>query len=319
YNIPAVKALQFVGIYGDAGFIQFAQKLGITTLDRADYGLALTLGGGEVPLLQLAGAYGALAHSGQRVFPVAIRQISDFNGKVICQQPLAPGDLKSDPPSCQTPPENWGQQIITPENAFLIGDILSDNAARTPAFGLNSPLQLSFPAAAKTGTTNDFRDNWTIGYTPDLVAGVWVGNADFTEMVHSTGVTGAAPIWHNFMEDALAGKATPFTRPPGVVEKTICGISGTEPSDFCPPNFHHTELFTVANGPLPKERDLWQQAFIDPFTGLRQTADCAQFYQGDRLFDQGTTARRGRRSTASTRPSLGRRPPTAARIRPIPS
>src|SRR5690606_40577025 len=127
--------------------------------------------------------------------------------------------------------------------AYLISDILADNEARTPAFGPNSVLRLSFPAAVKTGTTNDFRDNWTIGYTPELVVGVWVGNADFTPMVNTSGVTGAAPIWHNFMEAALAGRATPFARPAGIVDKTICGISGAEPSEFCPPQSLRTEQF----------------------------------------------------------------------------
>lgn len=289
YNIPAVKALQFVGIYGDAGFIKFAEALGITSLDRNDYGLSLTLGGGEVPLIQMVGAYGALANSGQRVFPVAVLKITDFNGQVICQQPLRASDQVANWPPCQLPPENWGKQVITPENAYLIGNVLADNEARTPAFGPSSPLLLSFPAAVKTGTTNDFRDNWTIGYTPDLVAGVWVGNADFTPMVHTTGVTGAAPIWHAFMEGALAGKATPFARPGGIVEKTICSISGAEPSEFCPPSFIRTELFSATNGPLTKDRDLWEKAFIDPFTGLRQSADCAKYYQQDLLFTQEKT------------------------------
>lgn len=289
YNIPAVKTLQFVGIYGDGGFVQFAETLGITSLTSDQYGLALTLGGGEVPLLQMVGAYGALANGGRRVFPIAIRKITDLDGKVVCEQPLTPADLQTDPPPCQTPPPagNWGQQVVSPENAFLVGDILSDNAARTPAFGPNSPLLLSFPAAVKTGTTNDFRDNWTIGYTPNLVAGVWVGNADFTPMVHTTGVSGAAPIWHNFMEGALGGgQAAAFARPPTIVEKTICGLSGAEPSEFCPPEEQRTELFASDRPPLPAERDLWQKAFLDPYTGLRLTAECAAYYQNDRLLEQ---------------------------------
>jgi penicillin-binding protein 1C len=289
YNIPAVKALQFIGIQGDKGFLSFAKTLGITTLTRPDYGLALTLGGGEVPLLEMVGAFGALADGGLRAFPVAIRSITDSGGTtVICQQPLARSDLNGSVPPCQTPPDNWKQPVISPETAYLITSILSDNSAfgRAPAFGSNSPLNLSFPAAVKTGTTNDFRDNWTIGYTPDLVTGVWVGNADMTAMVHTTGVTGAAPIWNKFMESALAGHATPFSRPVGIVEKTICGLSGTEPSESCPPDTIHTEVFAANNGPLPKERDLRQKAFVDPFTGLRQTAECAKYYQNDLVYSQ---------------------------------
>jgi penicillin-binding protein 1C len=298
YNIPAVKALQYVGVYGQvsaanpaapeatSGLISFAEELGVTTLTRSDYGLALTLGGGEVPLVEMVEAYGALANGGRRVSPFAISQITDFNGAVICQQPLAPGELKDDPPACQKPPENWGDQVVSPENAFLISDILSDNDARTPAFGPNSPLRLSFPAAVKTGTTNDYRDNWTIGYTPDLVTGVWVGNADFTPMQGTSGVTGAAPIWRQFMEQALAGKATPFVRPQSIVEREICAISGAEPSEFCPPDQRRRELFAADTLPLPKERDLWQRAYIDPFTSLRQTAECAQAYPLEQLETQ---------------------------------
>ncbi len=285
YNIPAVKALQFIGIYGDGAFLPFAQTLGIESLTRGDYGLALTLGGGEVTLVEMVDAYAALADAGRRVFPVSIARVTDSSGKVVCQQPLTPADLNEDPPPCQTPPANWGQPVVSAETAYLLSDILSDNNARTPAFGPSSALLLSFPAAVKTGTTNDYRDNWTIGYTPDLVTGVWVGNADFTPMVNTSGVTGAAPIWHNFMEAALAGRATPFSRPPGIVEKQICATSGAEPGEFCPPDQIRTEIFDSLHLP-PKERDLLQRAYVDPFTNLRQTAECASYYQNDALLQQ---------------------------------
>ena len=234
YNIPAVKALQFTGIFGDGAFIPFARSLGIESLNREDYGLSLTLGGGDVTPLELVTAYSALANGGRRVFPISIARITDSAGNLVCQQWLTPTETPTATPSCQTPPANWGQPVLSAETAYLISHILADNDARTLAFGPNSALLLSFPAAVKTGTTNDFRDNWTVGYTPDLVTGVWVGNADFTPMVNTTGVTGAAPIWHNFMEAALAGRAAPFVRPGGIMERQICAISGTEPSEFCP-------------------------------------------------------------------------------------
>ena len=160
YNVPAVKTLDYVGIYdnpdtpGEDGLVAFARRLGITTLNRDDYGLSLTLGGGEVTLLDLTGAYAAVANGGRRVPPTAITQIVDFNGNVVYEY---------NPPT--------GEQVIRPEHAFLISSILSDNEARTPAFGQNSVLNLPFQAAAKTGTTNDFRDNWTMGYIPE--AGSW--------------------------------------------------------------------------------------------------------------------------------------------------
>ncbi len=289
YNIPAVKALEFVGIYGEPGFIKFAERLGISAFTQNTYGLALTLGGGEVPLSQMVTAYGALANGGRRVFPIALRQITDKDGNVICQQPLRPDQLKDSPPPCQTPPADWDTQVLSPETAYLISDILADNSARTPAFGPNSQLLLSFPAAVKTGTTNDYRDNWTIGYTPDLVTGVWVGNADFTPMIGTSGVTGAAPIWHEFMEAALASHATPFSRPPGIVDKSICGLSGVEPSEYCPPGVIRNEMFASGKLPITADRDLWQKAFVDSFTGLRQTAECAKYYQNDQLLGQQKT------------------------------
>ncbi|MCC7361793.1 MAG: transglycosylase domain-containing protein [Anaerolineales bacterium] len=286
YNIPAVKALAFTGIYGDGAFLPFAHSLGIAAFNREDYGLALTLGGGEASLLEMTNAYAALANSGQRTFPVSILRITDAVGNVICQQPLRPAEMQPNTPACQPAPDNWNQPVISAETAYLISDILADNNARSPAFGANSALQLSFPAAVKTGTTNDYRDNWTIGYTADLVVGVWVGNADYTPMVNTSGVTGAAPIWHQFMEGALAGRATPFARPAGIVERTICAVSGAEPSEFCPGDQQRSEVFAANHLPLSKERDLWQRAYLDPFTSLRQTADCARYYQNDALFQQ---------------------------------
>lgn len=293
YNIPAVKALQFVGIYdtldgngnvASPGFISWARTLGVDTLTRNDYGLSLTLGGGEVPLLEMVEAYGALANNGWRAYPYAVARITDRNGNVICQHPATPEEAAATPP-CEAPPENWGAQIITAETAYLIADIMSDNAARSPAFGFTTPLRLSFPAAVKTGTTNDNRDNWTIGFTPDLVTGVWVGNADFTAMKGTTGVTGAAPIWNVFMETALAGKATWYQRPPTIVDAEICAASGARPSEFCPGDLRFVERFAqnerFAQGVQPPgpEQDLWRSVFVDPFTGLTMTADCASSYQ----------------------------------------
>ena len=169
FNIPAVKTLQFVGVYDDPttpekdGMIAMAERLGITSLTQPDYGLALTLGGGDVSLLEMTSAFSVFADGGKKVPPVAILKIVDFQGNVIYEY---------------KPPE--GEQVIRPEHAFLISSILSDNQARSLMFGSNSALNLPFQVAAKTGTSNDFRDNWTLGYTPDLVTGVWVGNADYT-------------------------------------------------------------------------------------------------------------------------------------------
>ncbi len=268
FNIPAVKTLQFVGIYDDPntpqkdGMIGTAERLGITTFTRDDYGLSLTLGGGEVSLLQLTGAYSVFANAGVRIPPVGILKITDNAGNVVYQYQVPKGD-----------------QAISPQHAYLMTSILSDNQARSWMFGSNSALNLPFPVAAKTGTTNDFRDNWTMGYTPDLTVGVWVGNADYTPMVGTTGLSGAAPIWSQFMQAAemqiTNNHPTPFTRPPGIVDKVICAISGAEPSKWCPQE--RTEIFAENQPPLPADDDLWKKAVIDTWTGLLASSDCNEF------------------------------------------
>ena len=186
YNIPAVKLLDAVGV---DRMLEQARAMGITSLSRDTtwYGLSLTLGGGEVTLLDLTTAFHTLANQGQFVAPQAIRfTTAEDEAYNMASEVQA------------------GEQVVTPATAFLVTSILSDNEARTPAFGENSPLKLSRPAAAKTGTTTDYRDNWTMGYTRYLVTGVWAGNSDGRPMRNASGVTGAAPIWHAFMEAVLA-------------------------------------------------------------------------------------------------------------------
>ncbi len=263
YNIPAVKTLQYVGL---PAFLEMAHRLGINSLNRPDYGLSLTLGGGDVTLLELTGAYAVFANGGRRVPPVAVLRIVDDYGRVIEEY---------------HPPE--GEQVISPQHAYLITDILADNEARTPAFGPNSVLRLSRPAAVKTGTTNDWRDNWTVGYTPDLVAGVWVGNSDNTPMAHISGVTGAGPIWHNFMEEALAD--TPpheFVRPEGIETIEICADSGTIPSPVCPRK--KLEIFAAGQGPLGPEHDIHQLVRIDRTTGQLATEFCPENLVEEKYF-----------------------------------
>jgi len=265
YNIPAVKALQFVGIYdnpnveGEDGVINFAKRMGITTLTRDDYGMSLTLGGGEVSLLQMTSAFSIFARGGTKIDPIAITRIEDYQGNVIFDagQPT-------------------GERVISPEHAYLISSILSDTKARVPMFGSDSVLNLDFQAAAKTGTTNDFKDNWTLGYTPDLAVGVWVGNADNSEMVDTTGVTGAAPIWAEYLtwgENYLTNNnPSEFVRPDGIVDYVICSVSGAEPSDRCPSQ--RTEIFAADQPPLPKEDDLWKIVRLDSWTNLVYSDEC---------------------------------------------
>lgn len=258
-NIPAVRALQQAGI---PNFLDTAQRLGITTLTRPDYGLSLSLGAGEIPLIEMTGAFAVLANQGQRMPPVTIRKIVDAEGNVDCE-------LGTDTP-CQ-PNTGVGAQVISPVDAFLITDILSDNQARATVFGADSLLYLrDRPVAAKTGTTNDFRDVLTLGYTPQLVTGVWVGNSNNAEMRNISGVSGAAPIWNAFMRTALADEpVVNFTPPPGVRQYEVCADSGTLPSEACPARQVH--WFAEDRPPLPADQDLYQRVKLDRLTGKLAT------------------------------------------------
>ncbi len=229
YNVPTVKVLAHVGINA---MLNMAHASGITTMnDARRYGLALTLGGGEVRLLDLTDAYGTFAAGGVHHDPVAILRVVDRQGKVLDDWQPTPG-----------------RRAMSLQVAYLITSILSDNTARMPAFGAASPLLLDRPAAAKTGTTSDFHDNWTVGYTPDLVTGVWVGNADNTAMRDVTGVSGAAPIYHDFMETVLQGvPVSDFTVPPGITHETICPLTGLPPTAACPQR--RDEVFIVGTQP----------------------------------------------------------------------
>jgi 1A family penicillin-binding protein len=245
-NVPAVKVLDQIGL---EAMIRQARRMGITTFDAADrFGLALTLGGGEVRLLELTAAYAAFATGGSRVEPVAIRRVEDAKGHVL----WAP---------------RGGQQgrVLDERVAYLITDILSDDWARLSAFGEGSVLQLDRPAAVKTGTTSDWRDNWTVGYTPELVVGVWAGNADNAPMRGVSGISGAAPIWHDFMQAALKGKPVrQFLQPEDLVEVEICALSGLRAGSNCP--HRRQELFIA--GTEPQEECDWHRAFqIDTATG----------------------------------------------------
>ncbi len=265
YNVPAVKVLQSIGL--DA-LIDQAQRQGITTF-RADglgptapapYGLALTLGGGEVTLLELTGAYAAFANGGYRVEPYAIERVEDAAGQIVWQM------AECRAPGCQG---SRGRRVLDERVAYLITDILSDDDARAPSFGRGSVLKLSRPAAVKTGTTTDWRDNWTIGYTPDLVTGVWVGNADNTPMLGVSGVSGAGPIWHDVMlmvHHNLPPRA--FSQPPGLVRATVCIDSGLLPTQWC--LRRRSELFIA--GTEPREFDtVYRPLAIDVCAGTEQT------------------------------------------------
>ncbi len=265
YNIPAVKALQHIGI---PQLIALAPNLGIGSLTRTDYGLSLTLGGGEVTLLELTGAYAVLANQGVYMPPIAIQCVLSADGKLLGQgvpQPTAaPCRAAADQPHGALLIEPAAARRAVAESvAFQITSILADNEARTPAFGANSVLRLpgDRPAAVKTGTTNDYRDNWTVGYTPDLAVGVWVGNSDGAPMRGVSGVAGAGPIWNGFMAGALKGKAhVPFSAPADIELIEVCADSGTVPGASCPAR--RAEVFVRGRGPLSAEFDIHRQVRI---------------------------------------------------------
>lgn len=224
YNIPPIQLIRDIGV---PTFISAARRLGIDSLQEPSgyYGLSLTLGGGEVPLLEMTHAYATLANLGQRPRLTSVLRIVDSRGNVVY-------DVQSE----NLPPAN----VLDPRIAYIITDILDDDRARVPAMGSGNALQLPFPAAAKTGTTNDYRDNWTLGYTPGVVVGVWMGNADGTPMRDSSGLRGAAPVWNRIVQGIYADEImkqslmvngllppTEFLRPNGIEEREVCLPRGT--------------------------------------------------------------------------------------------
>lgn len=265
YNIPAVRVLDLVGI---RNVLDLAHRMGITTLDK-NYGLALTLGGGEVKLLDQTYAYSVIANGGvmagqdvpaaelrpgyRKLNPVSVLKITDANGKVLeeYKQPKT-------------------ERIVSEQAAYLVTDVLSDNNARAPAFGLNSVLKTTRPSAVKTGTTSSWRDNWTLGYTPDYAVGVWVGNADNQEMEKISGITGAAPIWHDVMEYIHTNlPVAEFVEPPNITRIAVCLASGLLPTQECPQVTR--EVFIKGNEPTVPD-NIWKPFRIFVPNGKLATA-----------------------------------------------
>lgn len=218
-NVPAVKIL---ASYGVDKMIEQGQKMGISTWnDPSQYGLSLTLGGGAVKALDLATAYATIADYGERPNLMPILQIKDYKGRILEKN---------------SPQKTDG--VVDPRVAFELIDILKDNIARAPEFGLNSYLVIKDhpEVAVKTGTSNDLRDNWTVGFNQNYLVLTWVGNNDNSPMSRiASGVTGASPIWNKIMSIVLAGKPSiDWKTPDGVSKVNICTITGTLPCDGCP-------------------------------------------------------------------------------------
>jgi penicillin-binding protein 1C len=242
-NIPAVKILKLNGV---EAFVASASAMGLSTLkDPANYGLSLTLGGGEVMMTDMNTAYGVLANGGIKQNLESIIRVVDKTGKVLDETVTNPGE-----------------RILSRETSYIISHILSDDGARSMVFGSGSLLNIKKhpEVSVKTGTTNDLRDNWTIGYTPDFVLAVWVGNNDNSKMGGVvSGTTGAAPIWNKVMTKILDGKTVKKqTMPAGVVNMTVCNLTGKLPPDGgCE---SHVELFKKEY--VPTERIALKQSIL---------------------------------------------------------
>jgi 1A family penicillin-binding protein len=236
-NIPAVKALEHVGV---ENFVEQMSRLGVTTFnDPSRYGLAMALGSNEVRLLDLTGAYNALRNGGRYVEPVAVLKVTNSRGEVL---------------------ERWqpqrGRPALGPQSeqvAYLITSILSDNEARQYMFGRGNVMELpDIVAAAKTGTSNDYRDSWALGYSTDVTVGVWVGNNDSSPMQEVAGANGAGQIWRELMLRYHVGlPPAPFPRPAGVEEIPVCADTGGRASPGCPRPI--SELFAAGTGPANVE------------------------------------------------------------------
>ncbi len=245
-NIPAVLTLQKVGV---DEMTRLARRIGIASLARpTDYNLSLALGGGQMSLLELTSAYAVFANQGFSVGQTVILEIRDVDGNILYQ------------------PEPTAEiQIFDPRVAWLISDILSDDNARQLGFGKNSTLKIDRPAAVKTGTTTNFHDNWTIGYTPEVVVGVWVGNSNHLAMRDVDGLTGAAPIWQETIRGLLRGRPVePFLRPDGLSRQEICSYSGLLPTPLC--GITHIEWFLDET--IPTQPDtIYRQIWLDVTSG----------------------------------------------------
>lgn len=261
YNIPAVKMLK---LNSPEVMVASASAFGITTLtDPTRYGLSLTLGGGEVPMTEMATAFGVFANSGIKKDLVSILKVEDAQGKILDEYNDSNLDIKN--PSTLL---INGPRVLSTEAAFLISHILLDQNARAAAFG-SSFLQISgHPGVSvKTGTTDDLRDNWTIGFTPEILVATWVGNNDNSPMNQYlvSGVTGAAPIWNKIMSFYLKDKKDVWPKQPeGVIGVQVCPISGLLPPEdnSCSPRYEY-----FIRGTEPGEREnLKQSVLVDTTT-----------------------------------------------------
>jgi len=265
-NIPAVKTIFLAGLEKT---INTAHNMGITTLNgkAENYGLPLVLGSGEVKLVDLTTAYGVFANSGKLSSTTAILKVTDNKGKIL-------EEFKEESP----------KQVLKPEVAYQISSILSDNEARSFVFGSRSALNIpDREVAVKTGTTSDYRDAWTIGYTPSLVTGVWVGNNNNKKMAAgSAGAMAAAPIWQEYMIKALRDTTKDsFIRPGTIKDITVDRLSNKLPGQYSPETI--TDIFAPWQAPKDQD-DIHVAIRVDKFTGKRATDNCPNAFVENKIF-----------------------------------
>jgi penicillin-binding protein 1C len=232
YNVPAVRVAEKVSA---PELLRTLRRAGFDSLERdADhYGLGIVLGDGEVSLLELARAYSGLARAGVVRDLRFLREAEDATGQLL---PLA---------------KPWERRLFSPVTAALVADILADSAARAPAFGLDNALRFPFPAAAKTGTSRAFTDNWTVGFTRERTVAVWVGNMSGVTMKHVSGITGAGPLFHHILSLAMSGMDQPMPLYDAQLDRRqVCSLSGERAGPHCP----STVAETFAPGTAPRAR-----------------------------------------------------------------
>jgi penicillin-binding protein 1C len=237
-NVPAVWLVHELGVPELLGLLR---RAGLTTLDKSadHYGVALTMGDAEVRLDELVGAYAMLARGGVHATPRLVRSFDTAEG------PLSPPAV---------------ERLLSERAAWWVADVLSDDEARAWAFGAGSVLDFPFPVAVKTGTSQSYHDNWTLGFTTDVTVGVWVGNFDRTPLRQAPGAVGAGPLFHDVLlaaQRAVAGRlpadaeGAPVPRPLDLVEHPVCDLSGLGAGPACP--VRHAEW--LAEAALPAACD----------------------------------------------------------------
>lgn len=266
YNIPAVKML-YLNTVDD--MIASSSAFGLDTLrDSSLYGLSLTLGGGEVRMVDMAEAFSVFANAGIRKDLVSILKVTDKEGKVLFVHEDANLDKEIPSQLLLT-----GDRVVSPETAYLISHILLDNNARSAAFGTSSNLVIPGHAVSvKTGTTDDLRDNWTIGFTPGYLIATWVGNNDNSPMNPAlvSGITGAAPIWNKLMRRVLEGVPDLWPKQPeGIIGKEVCALTGLNPPNPDGPEKGCTTRYEFfIKDAIPKDYEVLRNpVVIDKATG----------------------------------------------------